>query len=286
MKRLALLPRTLEPTLAGPLNDALWHAHRYCADITVPCRDPNRDYSGRDPDIQFPGGWHVMAGFPLMPYRYHQSIAPGDFQPDRVRALRRKSWNGKERWCVRLIAGLPDRAGAAMLTRPFDREIYWEDGHPVWFSVRLMASSEKRATHFIQLEPRGWLDFQPKAEAYDGIGLSVWGGELNQLVVRWWSRGKTGDPIGARETAKLHHRLELDVWHHVMFKLVPTVMTNQWTARIEWNGQLIWETPDLFPVNGMRAVVGAAVGDEQSTRKDTRGGVWYVGRIQAWEVLK
>lgn len=279
--RIDLLPDAF--TVGAPLNDSpSKRGVRYCADINVPCGDENRDYSGTDPEIQFPAGWHVLSGYPLLPYRYHQSLAPGDFQPDRVRVQEMVAWDGKKRPVVELVQGLPNRHGAAVLTRPFSHPVFWESGHTVRYLARFLFPSKPRAEHYVNIEPRGWLDFQPTAEAYDPLGMAVWDKEL---VVRHWSRGQNGSPLSMRETARIAHKLTLDEWHTVRFTMTPLEMTNTWDAHIEWNGQTIWQTPELFPLRGVRAFASAMFGDEQSTRKDARGGVVIVGRLAAWEIV-
>lgn len=251
------------------------------------CRNPYRDYSGANPDIQFPGDfWHVKAGFGDLAGGFHQDL--NRFEPWRVRVLRDTK---KARNLIRLYGGGKGMPGGAELAHwfmpegPFEgkwREVYWSEGLPILTEVTLRPSSRTTERLYFNIELRGLLSFKVKKnEPVEAFGLHL---TSNFLKAKYWRDGYDGINVKERREIKGTHALRLDRWYRFRLLMTPILPENTWRvdATLRVGPETVWElhTGENDSPNGIIHISQITLGDEQE--KNQTGGVWDVARAMCW----
>ena len=248
----------------------------HCLDTAL-CHDESRDYTGGDPEIQFPTEWHVKAGFGNQSGGFHQDLAR--FHPWRVKVVKARDGVGPNH--IRIIGG-GLRAGGAVLSKWFDA-VPWADKQPLRAKFVLIPSSRSANQRlYFNVELRGLLNFTVKKnEATVAFGLHL---TTSTIKAKYWHDGYDGiDARERREIVRLH-ALRLD--RRYKFDLLMTPIEPEYTWRVDATlrvlNETVWELHtdrDTSP-NGIVFLSQVALGDEQE--KNFTGGVWYVARAQCW----
>ncbi len=289
MTRINLLP----PFEVGePLNGGLWHGQPYCVGIPYPCRIAGRDYSGKDPEIQFPAGYHVNTGARLAEQMggFHQN--PYTFEPDRCRVEHMPLANGRTVNGIKLLAGKPGRSGGVAITRPFDREVFWASGQAVKLVVEFMPTAEADTFLFDNIELRGLRndDLPPEKahmEPVEAISLTF---STNTKKALWWRDRKASDTLGNRQVAESMTPLAIGAWHRLVVTMTPTAHPYEWALRLRLRvgTRAVWKV-DLGEgqaPNGIVSIQGMMFGNEHSTAKNEIGGVWLYRLVRAVAIGK
>lgn len=252
------------------------------------CRDPNRDYSGADPDIQFPAGWHVKAGFGKNAGAFHQDISR--FEPHRVRVMRDPSRPHTPRNVIRMQGGDGETGGSAELSKWFVRdeslvEVTWESGKGVYLELNVRPSDEILVRPYFNVELRGLLSFAAfKAESVECFGLHFSG---DNLKAKYWRDGYDGITADKRTETKQSHPLQYNRWYQYRLQMTPVQPEFTWkvdaTLNVASRGR-VWElhTGAGDSPNGIKFISQITFGDEQENI--TSGGVFYIARAMVWQV--
>ncbi len=241
------------------------------------CRNPYLDYSGADPDIQFPAGWHVKAGFGNLAGGFHQDM--NRFEPWRVQVQKDP---GKTRNLIRMQGGDGEQRGGAELAKWFDREVRWEDGKPIIAEFTLKPSSEVAVSMYFNVELRGLLSFEAKKnEPVEAFGLHF---TDNFLKAKYWLDPYDGIDARERKEVKNASPLQLNRWYRLELRMTPMEPRYTWQvdAVLSVRQKPIWSlhTGPKDSPNGIDFISQVTLGDEQE--KNLTGGVWYVARAMCW----
>lgn len=253
---------------------------------------PGVDYSGADPSVQFPEGWHVIAGGYLLwtPEGYYVGRSWQDcsrLEPERVRVRTtdHTPWARSAR-CVYLLAGTPDSPGAANLMHYFtpERVVGWDSGQSLrvrcWWLPRRTAQP---IPFYFNLEPRGVMTRVPQAEAYDPVTLEFTDGALG---IRWWSELEPGDPIANKRHLWLPFALQRGSWHRATLQATPLpTEPGSWELRAELQcgaQSLSWRSPADAPLRHTHAFDCLYFGDEHDLARSRDGGACVLAELGAW----
>jgi len=263
------------------VGDVLNGQHPHCNDAAL-CRDPERAYDGSDPEIRFPAGWHVKAGFGDRAGGFHQDRQR--FQPWRVGVVpdRRRGTNN-----IRVIGGGLTPGGGELskwFVSPDNplREVHWSEGLPVRGKFVLIPSSRSAVRMYFNIELRGLLDFKVKKnEAVLAFGMHL---TSNTLKAKYWHDGHDGIDVKDRMEVVRLHALRLNRRYKFDVTLTPIAPEYTWLvdATLRTQGETVWElhTDARNSPNGIRFLSQLALGDEQE--KNLTGGVWEIARAQVW----
>lgn len=168
----------------------------------APCLVPG-DYGGADPTLQFPEGWHTVAGDGLdepemRTFRYHQDAKV--FEPWRVKVGRMRDEldfpihpTQPEQPLLRLLNGGPTPY-SARVSRFFDggQKVLWQPGIEAVISQWFWMDFEYAPRFYYNLEGRGELVFNRDSDVMKNRGIVR---ELLSLEivngafrVRWWNQ--------------------------------------------------------------------------------------------------
>lgn len=256
------------------------HSHHFLVGLpTNPC--PERDYSGRESLVQFPLGWHCQtndAGVAGAAGGYEQNC--DDFRPDRISVIREDTRN-----VIRLIGGIPNRKGGAVIAHPFTRPVEWGTGEGVLYEATLKFASVPESVRYFNTELRGVLNFKPKKnEPVEVFGLHI---AQRDIMLAWWLNGTDGDGLEKRFEQKFDLDLARDEWHRFRVELTPLAVPDTWQVSLKIRSQRenLFEfvsTEGIHP-NNVKQIRQVMLGDER--RRNETGGVTYVARASVKAVL-
>lgn len=253
------------------------------------CRNYALDYSGADPAIQFPAGWHVKAGYGNKSGAFHQDIHR--FEPHRVRVMPDPKRPHTPRNLIRMEGGDGVTGGSAEVSKWFEREITWESGKGVYVEVNVRPTDEilvrntNPARMYFNIELRGLLSFQAyKAESVECFGLHFSG---DNLKAKYWLDGYDGIKSDERHEVKESHPLQFNRCYQYKLQMTPIQPQYTWrvdaTLNVAAQGK-VWElhTGAHDSPNGIKFISQITFGDEQE--QITSGGVFHVARAMCWEI--
>lgn len=239
-----------------------------------------RDYSGADPEIQFPRDWIVSAGQKVLPGRFYQVCDGDGFQPDRARVVMRETPFGPNTPAVRLVCGVPGRPGTAECLRWFEAA-KWEPGRVVRAQLRFLVSSESDVRFFNNIELRGSLSFVPYAERRCLISINL---KQNGILLYWWKDNQDGDKLDVRPRAFLPVVIAPNIWYKLVIRACATENPNEWdiTVRLREGLRVVmrFNTNVQGSPNQCRWIDSLFFGDERDL--DEVGGVWYYAEASAF----
>lgn len=241
------------------------------------CLVTGRDYSGKDPAIQFPRGWHVNAshGGQGAHGDFHQDL--NAFSPELCRVVEREEVN----W-IRLEGGNFAKVELAHFFEP----VQWADQCGIAVHIQFLASDELMIPLYQNWELRGQLNFAArKNESTECFGLHM---TYDGLMPAYYKDAVNGSGLEKRIQPRFVVPIERNQMYRLMLTLEPTDHADEWaaTAKLRTGGKKVWafETHAGNHPNNIHAVSHFCFGDER--RRDNSGGVFYYKTVEAWKYDK
>lgn len=270
--------------IGDPVNGREGYPHEGPA---AQCRCDGWDYSGADPRLRWPEGWHVnprdgkvgggLAG------DFHVNCAT--FAPDRLSVIHDPQ---KARNVLLLTGGSVARPGKVELAHWFDaggtpRDIYHAEGIPVVLEMVFLLLPDPQGTkHYSNAELRGRLNVDVhKNEAVQCLGFHF--GE--SIFVAYWLNAVDGSTI-PEARKEIHDPVPLlhNHWYRLTMRLDPLPdLPDTWAASIVLRQPqaIVWQWqsgPQEHP-NNIRHISQICGGDERGG--DENGGSILIRRFEA-----
>lgn len=267
-----------------PVGEPYWFAQpgQKC------CACDRYTYDGTDARLQFPRGYHVRAGKGTKRSGgVHQDCDL--FEPDRVRVIPLMTPYGVTVNVIRLEGDSLLRSGGAMLLRPFDEHVYWNEQGAGVRAVAIFKPSGEGDTPrlYASFGLRGELSFAPTKESVEILEVAILDGSVKLL---WWHDGIEGEGNRYRKGQELEFDFRRDEWYQMTLRVLPVAdAPNTWDARVKIvalrsrSHHLVWNCPIADRMNQGLKISQLAFGDEHQNMTD--GGVFFVSRLAAEKIV-
>lgn len=247
------------------------------------CRCPDRNYSGADPQIQFPAGWHVVAGYGGKSGGFHQDCSR--FFPEWVRVIRDPR---KNRNLIEAHGGDAQSTGKVAFVHWFDRPVGWvpqsnASGVLAEFVFRTVTGLDQPL--YWNFELRGILSFAAhKNESAECIGVHLLD---HKIMCAYWLNAADGSRVEDRREVKEAFTLLPHKWYRLQIAMTPTREPHEWHTRVDLRvankKTPVWslETRAGEHPNGIDAINHVFFGKERERFFDG-GRVWQTARAMCW----
>ena len=247
------------------------------------CTCPGVDYSGADPTVQFPAGYHVRVGAGTKKSgAFHQDCAVFHDNKDRVRVQPYVTDAGVEVNVIRLEGDHAARTGGAMLLRPLSKTFPWADGAGLRTQIVFSPRDEGSAQWYFNFGLRGVLSFAAHNENVEALEVAV---RQSLIKVLYYRDAVDGDGGGARRIVELPFAFEYNHWYALTTRLIPIPSElNTWDVKVKLQAlanpaqKVVFRAEADERPNRIVDVRHLAFGDEHQGLPD--GGVFLFSRIE------
>lgn len=250
------------------------------------------DYSGDDPEIQLPEGWHVIAGNALdtdesRTYGVHQNCA--EFEPWRVKLASNSldaefplDPRGEDNPILRMLNGGELSLYGSRITRTFPK-VVWEPGIQVvygwWFQFRLGYDP----VQWMNFEARGLLEYNKDADVTEHNGqvrefLSI---EISdsRFIAKWRHAPTLDGKDSGKQRVEIATPFAENTWYKIRMHLVALGEKYEWDAGVLIQGTdkkdiVDWKVPPELRIDSGAYLETTYCGDERG--RDGGGGEWFI----------
>lgn len=197
------------------------------------------DYSGANPEIQFPEGFHILAGGGGLAGGFHQGRP---LSPDKVKVVSFTPPNGQTRNAIRLMGkqSEDDETGVGVCSRFIEPNFLWQPNAQFEYRFKVLFPTTGLGV-YCNCELRGNPSFTGKNEVTELIGVHFMS---DHLMMKWWCIDQKDDANANEQLVlKLPHILIRDAVYTVVILLTCTNRQSEWQAHVTVGvkGEVVWE---------------------------------------------